>query len=68
MSARLQPLQCHFHRPRDKRINGHQYEMVVHWVHKDLDMALLLPELRGFYTSLGALTTRPAPKVCCGWR
>jgi carbonic anhydrase len=30
-------LQFHFHRPSEERINGRQYEMVAHLVHKDLD-------------------------------
>jgi carbonic anhydrase len=29
--------QFHFHRPSEERINGRQYDMVVHLVHKDVD-------------------------------
>jgi carbonic anhydrase len=29
--------QFHFHRPSEERINGRQYEMVAHLVHKDAD-------------------------------
>ncbi len=29
--------QFHFHRPSEERINGRQYDMVVHLVHKDAD-------------------------------
>jgi carbonic anhydrase len=93
-------LQFHFHRPSEERINGRQFEMVAHLVHKDLDgrlavvavlmdqgkahplvqlvwnnlpleknqehvamanldMSLLLPELRSYYTYMGSLTTPP---------
>jgi len=93
-------LQFHFHRPSEERINGRQFEMVAHLVHKDLDgrlavvavlmdqgkahplvqmvwnnlpleknqeqaamtnldMTLLLPELRQYYTYMGSLTTPP---------
>jgi carbonic anhydrase len=93
-------LQFHFHRPSEERINGRQFEMVAHLVHKDLDgrlavvavlmdqgkahplvqmvwnnlpleknqehvalasldMNLLLPELRSYYTYMGSLTTPP---------
>jgi carbonic anhydrase len=93
-------IQFHFHRPSEERINGRQFEMVAHLVHKDLDgrlavvavlmdqgkahplvqmvwnnlpleknqeqvamtnldMTLLLPELRQYYTYMGSLTTPP---------
>jgi carbonic anhydrase len=93
-------LQFHFHRPSEERINGRQFEMVAHLVHKDLDgklavvavlmdqgkmhplvqqvwnnlpleknseqaamtqldMNLLLPEQRQYYTYMGSLTTPP---------
>jgi len=29
--------QFHFHRPSEERVNGRQYDMVVHLVHKDVD-------------------------------
>ncbi|MBN8486455.1 MAG: carbonic anhydrase family protein [Burkholderiales bacterium] len=34
---RFELLQFHFHRPSEERINGRQFDMVVHLVHKDLD-------------------------------
>lgn len=37
MGHRYELLQFHFHRPSEERINGRQYEMVAHLVHKDLD-------------------------------
>jgi carbonic anhydrase len=93
-------LQFHFHRPSEERINGRQFEMVAHLVHKDLDgklavvavlmdqgkmhplvqqvwnnlpleknseqgamtqidLNLLLPENRQYYTYMGSLTTPP---------
>ena len=30
-------MQFHFHRPSEERIDGKQFEMVVHLVHKDLE-------------------------------
>ena len=37
MGKRYELLQFHFHRPSEERINGRQYEMSVHLVHKDPD-------------------------------
>ena len=34
---RFELVQFHFHRPSEERINGRQFEMVAHLVHKDLD-------------------------------
>ncbi|MFM2065837.1 MAG: hypothetical protein RLZZ584_746 [Pseudomonadota bacterium] len=34
---RYELLQFHFHRPSEERINGHQYDMVVHLVHRSAD-------------------------------
>jgi carbonic anhydrase len=34
---RFDLIQFHFHRPSEERINGRQYDMVAHLVHKDLD-------------------------------
>ena len=34
---RYELLQFHFHRPSEERINGRQFEMVAHLVHKDID-------------------------------
>ena len=34
---RYELLQFHFHRPSEERINGRQFDMVVHLVHKDAD-------------------------------
>ena len=97
---RYELVQFHFHRPSEERINGRQYEMVAHLVHKDaqgklaviavlldqgkehpmvqlvwnslpleksveqaspvmLDMNLMLPEQRQYYTYMGSLTTPP---------
>ena len=33
-------VQFHFHRPSEERINGRQFDMVVHLVHKDIDNRL----------------------------
>ncbi len=37
MGRRYDLLQFHFHRPSEERINGKQFDMVVHLVHKDVD-------------------------------
>ena len=34
---RYELLQFHFHRPSEERINGRQFDMVAHLVHKDID-------------------------------
>jgi carbonic anhydrase len=34
---RFELLQFHFHRPSEERINGRQFDMVAHLVHKDID-------------------------------
>jgi carbonic anhydrase len=35
MGRRFELLQFHFHRPSEERINGRQFDMVVHLVHRD---------------------------------
>lgn len=37
MGRRFELVQFHFHRPSEERINGRQFDMVAHLVHKDLD-------------------------------
>jgi carbonic anhydrase len=37
LGRRYELLQFHFHRPSEERINGKQFDMVVHLVHKDLE-------------------------------
>ncbi len=37
MGRRFELLQFHFHRPSEERINGRQYDMDAHLVHKDAD-------------------------------
>ena len=37
MGRRYELIQFHFHRPSEERINGKQFDMVAHLVHKDLD-------------------------------
>ena len=37
MGRRYELLQFHFHRPSEERINGKQFDMVAHLVHKDLE-------------------------------
>lgn len=37
LGRRYELLQFHFHRPSEERINGRQFDMVAHLVHKDLD-------------------------------
>lgn len=37
MGRRYELLQFHFHRPSEERINGRQFDMVAHLVHKDPD-------------------------------
>ena len=37
MGRRYDLIQFHFHRPSEERINGKQFDMVVHLVHKDLE-------------------------------
>jgi carbonic anhydrase len=97
---RYELLQFHFHRPSEERINGRQFDMVAHLVHKDpegrlavvavlmdqgkqhpmvqlvwnslplekneelqspapIDMNMMLPEDRRYYTYMGSLTTPP---------
>ncbi len=45
MGRRYELVQFHFHRPSEERINGKQFEMVVHLVHKDLDGRLAVVAL-----------------------
>src|SRR3989344_5739799 len=45
-------VQFHFHRPSEERLNGRQFEMVAHLVHKDLEgklaiVAVLIEEGKG---------------------
>ena len=35
MGRRYELVEFHFHRPSEERVNGHQFEMSVHLVHKD---------------------------------
>ena len=37
MGKRYDLVQFHFHRPSEERVNGRQFDMVVHLVHKDID-------------------------------
>ena len=37
MGRRYELLQFHFHRPSEERVNGRQFDMVAHLVHKDAD-------------------------------
>jgi carbonic anhydrase len=37
IGKRYELVQFHFHRPSEERINGRQYDMVAHLVHKDVD-------------------------------
>ena len=37
---RYELVQFHFHRPSEERINGRQFDMVAHLVHKDIDNRL----------------------------
>ena len=37
IGRRYELVQFHFHRPSEERVNGRQFDMVVHFVHKDLD-------------------------------
>jgi len=37
MGRRFELVQFHFHRPSEERINGRQFDMVAHLVHKDLE-------------------------------
>ncbi len=37
MGKRYELVQFHFHRPSEERINGRQFDMVAHLVHKDLE-------------------------------
>jgi len=37
MGRRYELVQFHFHRPSEERINGRQYDMSAHLVHKDAD-------------------------------
>ena len=37
IGRRYELVQFHFHRPSEERIDGKQFDMVVHLVHKDLD-------------------------------
>lgn len=42
MGRRFELQQFHFHRPSEERINGRQYDMVVHLLHKDADGRLAM--------------------------
>ncbi|WP_204349376.1 carbonic anhydrase family protein, partial [Klebsiella pneumoniae] len=35
MGRRFELLQFHFHRPSEERVNGRQFDMVAHLVHRD---------------------------------
>ena len=100
LGHRYDLVQFHFHRPSEERVNGKQYDMVAHLVHKDidgrlaviavllerggaqpivqavwnnlplekgeeqvarapLDLNVLLPAERGYFTYMGSLTTPP---------
>ena len=100
LGRRYELLQFHFHRPSEERVNGRQFEMVAHLVHKDvdgklavvavlmdqgkqhpmvqlvwnslplekgyeqyapvmMDVSLMLPEDRQYFTYMGSLTTPP---------
>jgi len=37
MGRRYELLQFHFHRPSEERVDGRQFDMVAHLVHKDVD-------------------------------
>ena len=37
MGRRYELVQFHFHRPSEERVDGRQFDMVVHLVHKDID-------------------------------
>ena len=37
LGRRFDLVQFHFHRPSEERINGRQFDMVAHLVHKDID-------------------------------
>ena len=37
LGRRYELMQFHFHRPSEERINGRQFDMVAHLVHKDVD-------------------------------
>lgn len=47
MGRRYELLQFHFHRPSEERINGRQFDMVAHLVHKDAEghLAVIAVEL-----------------------
>ncbi|MFG6465228.1 carbonic anhydrase [Roseateles sp. BYS87W] len=103
MGRRYELQQFHFHRPSEERVNGKQFDMSAHLVHRDaqgrlavvavllergrdatphpavqavwaslplekgdalagpapLDLNLLLPAERGYFTYMGSLTTPP---------
>ena len=100
LGRRYELLQFHFHRPSEERINGKQFDMVAHLVHKDvegklaviavlidqgnqhpmmqlvwnalplekgmeqassvpIDLNLILPERKQYFTYMGSLTTPP---------
>jgi carbonic anhydrase len=100
IGRRYELLQFHFHRPSEERVNGRQFEMVAHLVHKDtegrlaviavlldrgsahplvqtvwnnlplekgeevpakalIDLNVLLPTERSYFTYMGSLTTPP---------
>ena len=42
MGRRYELVQFHFHRPSEERVNGKQFDMVVHLVHKDLEGRLAI--------------------------
>jgi len=42
LGRRFELLQFHFHRPSEERINGRQYDMVAHFLHKDAEGKLAM--------------------------
>lgn len=63
MGRRYELLQFHFHRPSEERVNGRQFDMVAHLVHRDAEgrlavVAVLLDR---------ALDDRPQPVVQTVW-
>ncbi|PRC93734.1 carbonic anhydrase [Solimicrobium silvestre] len=42
LGRRYELTQFHFHKPSEERVNGRNYEMVAHLVHKDIDGKLVM--------------------------
>jgi hypothetical protein len=60
MGRRYDLVQFHFHRPSEERIDGRQFDMVAHMVHKDVDGRLAVVAIARHDRPDEAVAGRPA--------